>query len=615
MNGSLLRIPAAFRETEHGDGASPLAAYVAALGVAMTAFVVYPGHAGAYRLSKWGMSGFTLLLLCASLWFTLRRSCVARVPREKKLVLAAVSFVLLAVVLPAASTTFPEAHRAGALRLLTGLCFAYGTALAVAAAPAARERSAALVVFAGGLSAVLVLMQALGSDVLKRAYFETAEFRAPGSFGNPNWAAAFLAPLVPVALGLARSAGRRTTRRALYVTLALLVAGTLATLSKGGALALAAGLAAFWWLDRRLTRALRWSSIVALACLGVAVVGGGLTSGYLDQLSWTRGRLFLWKAALLLVARHPVTGVGLGGFVPAYPGPAAVLIAGDPETFMPLGSIRFAHNDLIQVAAEAGLPTAVCFVLLLLCAFDVAFRARDELLRGAGAGLAGFAVYGLGDSPLELPATAWLFWLLLGWLMAAAAAPGSAAARPISMRHRYVRMAALLALTLVGGSLGAAQGVRLTLGGVLWSRGLRLLPTNERAGREGLELAVELMPEVGLLRSERARALARAGRTGEAARELAAAQRVHFEFDDLFLALDLAPQSRDRPDAIGAWARLSRRFPALVTPHYRLAMLYLERQERDPAERELNLVVANRQPTPAALAYRDAARQRLAELR
>jgi O-antigen ligase len=591
-----------------------VAAYVAALGVSLIAFVVYPGHAGAYRLSKWGMSGFALLLLCTSVWLSLRRSCVTLVARERKLLLAAVGFVFLALVLPAAHTAFPEAHRAGALRLLTGLCFAYCAALAIAVTPTALERSAVIVVSAGGLSAILVILQALGVDVLKRAYFETAEFRAPGSFGNPNWVAAFLAVLAPVSLGVARVARGRAARRALHTTLAVIILGTVATLSKGGVLALVVGLAAFWWLDPRLARRIRWGSVVAATCLLAGVVGVGLAGGYLSQLPWTRGRLFLWQAALLLIAQHPVTGVGLGGFVPAYPESAAALIGGDRAAFMPLGSIRFTHNDLLQVAAEAGLPTAACFVLLLLCALGVALRARSELARGAGAGVAAFASYGLIDSPLDLPASAMLFWLLVGWLLATDSASRSTAEQPSDARRPYVRAAALLALTLVGGSLGAVQGVRYTVGGMLWSRGLLLLPTNERAGLEGLELAVKLIPEVGPLRSERARALARAGRAQEAARELEAARRVHFEFGDLFLALDLANQPNDAPAAIDAWTRLSRGFPALVTPHYRLGVLHLERQERESARREFALVLACQQPTPAAQAYRDAAQRRLAEL-
>ncbi len=55
----------------------------------------------------------------------------------------------------------------------------------------------------GAVCALVVLLQTVGLRWLTRDVYTGLEFRAPGTFGNPNWAAAFLASLVPLALGLA----------------------------------------------------------------------------------------------------------------------------------------------------------------------------------------------------------------------------------------------------------------------------------------------------------------------------------------------------------------------------------------------------------------------------
>lgn len=105
-------------------------------------------------------------------------------------------------------------------------------------------------------------------------------------------------------------------------------------------------------------------------------------------------RIFIWKKSLAIVGEHPVTGVGLGNFWKAYQE------QNDPER----GENRVwphAHNDVISVAAVAGIPGAVFFVAIWVIVF-VYFGKGWRKLRGypgeralVGAAMTGSVIFAL----------------------------------------------------------------------------------------------------------------------------------------------------------------------------------------------------------------------------
>ncbi len=555
--------------------------------VGITALFALPQQAGGFRLTKWSAFGIALCALSVAL---LVRPAPFRLPRSW---LSLGAFVASAVMLPAFSSSLALTHWPTALGLLSGLALFFVTVIALDDDDNARRACLVVLSGSGALCAVVVLLQAAGLRWLTSDIYTGLEFRAPGTFGNPNWAAAYLAPLVPLSLGLTATAKRRWLY---YAAAALLTVATVATLSKGGVVTLAAGLFVFVVLGRSVPRGRRLALVAAATACAAAVLTLAWHQDLVTQASWLRGRLFLWRAALVIVGEHPLTGSGLGGYPSAYGRVAAALIDGNPAAFMPLASVDFAHHDLLQFAAEGGLVTAAAFVGVIVAALACAHRRGDPLSRAVGAAVAAIVVNGFVDSPLRVPSTFVLFFLLLGWLWPSAS--GAKGYRPLL---------GVIAL------LGALQGVRFAAGNAYWTLGRDALGAGQPAIPD-LERARFWMPEHGRSASQYARALGRAGRFADALVASAVAASLRFDFDDEIFRRDLKGRSLDRATAIRQWQELSARYPGLVTPYLRLGALHLQANDRAAAIAAYETVLANPQPTSRAAAARAQARRILPSL-
>jgi putative inorganic carbon (HCO3(-)) transporter len=204
------------------------------------------------------------------------------------------------------------------------------------------------------------------------------EARASGPQPDPNDLAYFLVAAVPLLV-----TARRGSPRLLFgVTLAgaVLVAGALATFSRGGALGLAA--AAGWLLLRRV---LPWR-VLAAAAAAVVVLGLGALLSAGPQLeravqeksfiaaSNVDTRELRWQAAARMLTAHPVLGVGPGGFREHY---AAESHNAEADEQTPV-----AHNMYLEVAAELGLPGFALFAGVA----GIAAVASERAVRLAGPG-------------------------------------------------------------------------------------------------------------------------------------------------------------------------------------------------------------------------------------
>lgn len=126
-------------------------------------------------------------------------------------------------------------------------------------------------------------------------------------------------------------------------------------------------------------------------------------------------RIGYYRTTLGIIADHPLTGVGAGGFPAAYE--ARVRGTTAPATVNP-------HNDYLMLAAQAGVGAALLLVALYVALWRGAGRAQGPLARDLTRGLVlAFAIGGLFNSLLLDHAEGLLFAWAAGLLIAARATP------------------------------------------------------------------------------------------------------------------------------------------------------------------------------------------------
>jgi tetratricopeptide (TPR) repeat protein len=130
----------------------------------------------------------------------------------------------------------------------------------------------------------------------------------------------------------------------------------------------------------------------------------------------------MWRRTLAMVRDHPWIGVGPGNWpvmFPAYAEPDAARDGVLSATLAP----RQAHDDLLERAAETGVP-GVLALLVLAIGVAVATRRRLQthdrqkrtLVAGVAGALVALAAISLASFPLEMPGTIALAGLALGFV-------------------------------------------------------------------------------------------------------------------------------------------------------------------------------------------------------
>jgi putative inorganic carbon (HCO3(-)) transporter len=265
------------------------------------------------------------------------------------------------------------------------------------------------------VSAMLLSIPALSLSVDERARVATAY--------DANDLASVLVSVLPFCI-VAFFSGRR--RFFWLVTSLVLAAGAVATGSRGGFLGLVAAVLYLTWVPlpgRQKGTAGRGRRIVLVGIVGLfsAVVVGGAawhrigTLTHLQNdynLSAETGRLAIWHRGLTIIAERP-WGVGLDAF--------------EAAEGMEGGRYKAAHNSLLQIGAELGIPGLLVFIALCLGGYRLLGRflaqerergdsgeGRAALAASLRAGLVGFFVTGFFLSHAYAP----VLYALLGMAVA-----------------------------------------------------------------------------------------------------------------------------------------------------------------------------------------------------
>ena len=173
-------------------------------------------------------------------------------------------------------------------------------------------------------------------------------------------------------------------------------------------------LVAFFYRDlagRRVLFAIAAGGGVAL--LTLYVLAGNVVARFYQDGLMDHTRLSLYRATLRMIADHPWFGTGLGTFNWAFP-------AYRSDDVSMYGIYDLAHNTLLELAAEAGLPLACVVVIAWIVAFGVLAhgvrtRRRDRIIPAAALSVGLLAVFHtLVDFSLQIPGFAIVIFGLLG---------------------------------------------------------------------------------------------------------------------------------------------------------------------------------------------------------
>jgi O-antigen ligase len=318
-----------------------------------------------------------------------------------------------------------------------GLLFAFE---AMPAGRRARESVLLLLVGVGFLCALYGILQNFGVNLIPGAA-PVSERQVIGSFfGHSNFLASFLGPIVFLAVYFVQPGRRPALIRFAIAAIFLSIvcffwagtrAATLAALA--GALTLVRN-----WRWPRLTFSRRALGIAA----AVVIVAGLLAALYGQKFGrhpetlWRRAasapelrnRVFFWIIGAEMIRDHPVIGIGYGRYNSMF-WDYAYRYVSRPENQIHSYILREmrganpgqAHNELIGAAAETGILglaafLAVWIAALGLCNHVIRAGAPDDqrLARCLRAALVFVFVDGLFGFPSQVPASALVFWTVLG---------------------------------------------------------------------------------------------------------------------------------------------------------------------------------------------------------
>jgi hypothetical protein len=242
--------------------------------------------------------------------------------------------------------------------------------------------------------------------------------RAGSFLLNPDWNGVFLAMSLFFTAGLIFSGtASRAVRTLAAVTCALLLVALLFTFTTASWLAAGVGFLIF--VAVFLPGRFRWWTLL-LTALGVAAIAVGLRKKVLLLLQHaTAGhevtlRLGAWETALHIIATHPLTGIGM-----AY----TLYLERSVPYRSPLETTLLAHphDSYLELAAFAGIPVLIAFLLLLFFMFREAWRtyARADrrfqpLVGGVITSLIVLSINSIFINGWTLPPFMCLGWLLFG---------------------------------------------------------------------------------------------------------------------------------------------------------------------------------------------------------
>ena len=358
---------------------------------------------------------------------------------------------------------------------------------------------------------------------------------------NENHLGGLMALTAPISIGLAIDAENLEERLGWAFGASVCALAGILSFSRGGMLALTIGVSLFILLyaarlkqsDRSLVKN-RTMPLLAVGGLVIVLIALVLQGGSLAKELGNRHNIAPKfegaVAALPVIARHPIAGVGRGAFAAAFVGQQGT----DKRFFYP-------ENLPVQWASEWGIPVAFALLCVVIWSIGRGFKLRRSHAQlGALCGLVAIGTHQLADFSLELVGVAVLGAATLG-----------AVADSVSVRFDYP-LHKLCAWISILSLLGAA--LALSLHG-------RDVFTLEMKSRAALEQG-----------------------NHQAARELAHKGLSLHPSEPIFALTGAEVSVRERDDSAGRWINRAQSLaPLWSTPHLLAARWLYDLGQRDQA--------------------------------
>ncbi len=234
-----------------------------------------------------------------------------------------------------------------------------------------------------------------------------------GPFQNPNALAAYLTCVIPIVLSLVLWNWKRiVVKLCLLLITAMLIMSSVWTHCRGGWLGFIAGLI-FVTLVTNYHRIKKvfWPLFLSSYLFFLPLIGLALFFYHNRRTSY---RFTLFRGAWRMICEHPLLGKGIGTFMDY-----CAHYTNNPGIF-------YAHNCFLQIWAESGIFSLLCFILFVGYVFyrsiKVSLRIPRSLnyfiLVGLTAGLLGYLVHSFFEVHLYSFQLSFLFWVVLGLTVA-----------------------------------------------------------------------------------------------------------------------------------------------------------------------------------------------------
>ncbi len=450
-----------------------------------------------------------------------------------------------------------------------------------------RHIETGIIVAACGV-ALFALKQYLLPNWLDPGFHALGKMRIYSTLGNPSLAAIVIMTAVPSVIW--RMLKSDNNLRALYAACAaVLFAGLLVTQARNVLAALGVmGLVAVLWLGSAAIRRKVLVTLVVVLVLATAVfMFADLPPSVLHSI---KGRLFIWQTTWSMMLDHPVSGIGLGQFgIQHMEYQGRLFASGQFGAYLDNAAvISEGHNEFLNCGALAGIPGMIGFTLLCGLALWHGWRS-DHLKKEAPQyylALVGYLFTMLFISLQSYPATVFLFWLLLGVVLANSNSP-RVTWQPQAW-GRYLMATIVLVLLFTDGVLAWKEAQA----GLHEARGDRLLEQHDAwLAEKEYSRALAWNEHRGELRKKYATTLFMDQRMDAAVLEL---ERARLDSGDPGISIlqgEILARQGHLDQAADIYREIAAAFPNMVGAHFVLGQIYLLQGERTLAEAELNKVL------------------------